>query len=372
VVARSQKTDPYTLLGVARGADDAALKAAYRTRIRSVHPDLVAMEGPEAVARAEAQTQALNEAYEIVKRDRGRSAAARVMRPVGTVLTAHEALRLAKVAVGHAATCVKRWRNYTRALRKARAAVLAEQARMGTLPGAALPPEGADAAVYAAASAVASARLVEPILAVAAVDLAAAQRRFEQLEPAKILAVAAQAEAAARAVRDRICRDAGRAEAALRRLAGAGRRAETAGREARRAAQTLGREVEAARASVEAAVVAAARAAGLAGIEAAAADAALASRRNVERGAALVAEATRLEREQLVGEEEAASAQARAQATIAAARTLAAAAAAPEAADAAWQLAARAARRAMVDVLERVMAEAEAQVRAGLSGHQAS
>lgn len=370
-VPRSAPTsDAYRLLGVQPGVDDATLKAAYRARIRATHPDLVALEGDAAIAQAETRTKALNEAYEAVKRERQRAARGPSrQRTAGTPPNAHEALRAAQVAVGLAETCVKRWHAHTRALRRARAAVLAEQARLAQLPGAAPAPDNVDSEIRAAAAAVVDARLTQPIVALAGHDRAAARQRFATTETARILAVAAEAEAAARVIRDRVARQANRADGQLRRLASCAERAQEAGRSARRAARALAQEVPAARSAVEAAMVAAARAAGLARVEAGSAgpDGAMVARRNQERAAALLAQATRLERQQLVGEEEAATATERARAIADDARAVRDRTAHPEVGVSAWQTAARAARAAFRDAVERALAEAEAAVQAALA-----
>lgn len=51
------------LLGVADGADRAAVRAAFRRQARELHPDRHLHRGPEAAARAQADFVALNEAY---------------------------------------------------------------------------------------------------------------------------------------------------------------------------------------------------------------------------------------------------------------------------------------------------------------------
>lgn len=50
--------DPYAVLGVARGADDAAIHAAYRDAVRRTHPDA----GGSAAA-----FEAVQEAYEVLR-----------------------------------------------------------------------------------------------------------------------------------------------------------------------------------------------------------------------------------------------------------------------------------------------------------------
>lgn len=56
--------DPYTVLGVAREADQQAIKDAWKKGLRSYHPDRVADLGPELIAVAERKTRELNAAYD--------------------------------------------------------------------------------------------------------------------------------------------------------------------------------------------------------------------------------------------------------------------------------------------------------------------
>jgi hypothetical protein len=72
VVFRAGGTDPYECMGLDRAGDltEAEVKAAYRQRVKLVHPDLAGPgEDPSEVARREALTLALNEAYVSVLRD---------------------------------------------------------------------------------------------------------------------------------------------------------------------------------------------------------------------------------------------------------------------------------------------------------------
>jgi len=64
--------DPYQILGVAREADDAAVKAAYRTLIRENHPDKLTAEGlpEEFIALANEKMAAINAAYDRIKKER--------------------------------------------------------------------------------------------------------------------------------------------------------------------------------------------------------------------------------------------------------------------------------------------------------------
>lgn len=52
----------YALLGLAEGADMAAVKSAFRAKMREHHPDRFAGD-PDAEARAQAMAQEINEAY---------------------------------------------------------------------------------------------------------------------------------------------------------------------------------------------------------------------------------------------------------------------------------------------------------------------
>ncbi|MEA3067583.1 MAG: molecular chaperone DnaJ [Sphingomonadales bacterium] len=61
--------DYYQLLGVPRGADDAVIKAAYRTLAKEYHPDR-----HNGCSNKEAQFKAINEAYDILKDPQKRAA----------------------------------------------------------------------------------------------------------------------------------------------------------------------------------------------------------------------------------------------------------------------------------------------------------
>jgi hypothetical protein len=54
--------NPYEILGVAPTAEPDEAEAAYRSLLRAWHPDLHQVDGPAAVAEAEARTRELNEA----------------------------------------------------------------------------------------------------------------------------------------------------------------------------------------------------------------------------------------------------------------------------------------------------------------------
>src|SRR5262252_7652159 len=61
--------DYYDLLGVARGADDATIKAAYRTLAKEHHPDR-----KNGCKESEARFKAINEAYDVLKDPQKRAA----------------------------------------------------------------------------------------------------------------------------------------------------------------------------------------------------------------------------------------------------------------------------------------------------------
>ena len=63
------KRDYYEVLGVAKGADAAAIKKAYRQKAKELHPDRNA-DNPNA----EAQFKEANEAYEVLKDENKKAA----------------------------------------------------------------------------------------------------------------------------------------------------------------------------------------------------------------------------------------------------------------------------------------------------------
>ncbi|MEX2649431.1 MAG: TerB family tellurite resistance protein [Alphaproteobacteria bacterium] len=67
-------SDPYAALGLTRRASDDELKAAHRRLVRMHHPDRAAAAGdaPDAVARATERLARINDAYDRIRRDRGR------------------------------------------------------------------------------------------------------------------------------------------------------------------------------------------------------------------------------------------------------------------------------------------------------------
>ena len=64
--------DPYSILGVARGMDDAAIKTAYRRLVRESHPDRLVAKGmpAEAIAIANARLATVNAAYDRIRKER--------------------------------------------------------------------------------------------------------------------------------------------------------------------------------------------------------------------------------------------------------------------------------------------------------------
>jgi hypothetical protein len=64
--------DPFAALGVASSASDEAVEAAYRRRMSEYHPDRVATAAPEIRELAERRARELNQAYDEIKRQRGR------------------------------------------------------------------------------------------------------------------------------------------------------------------------------------------------------------------------------------------------------------------------------------------------------------
>lgn len=66
------RADPYTVLGVDRSMDDAALKSAYRKLVREHHPDLLIAKGmpEEFVAVATERLARINEAWDKIAKQR--------------------------------------------------------------------------------------------------------------------------------------------------------------------------------------------------------------------------------------------------------------------------------------------------------------
>lgn len=64
-------TDAYAVLGLSVGCSDADIKSAYKAALKLNHPDRVAHLSPALQQFALAQTQAIREAFETLKADRG-------------------------------------------------------------------------------------------------------------------------------------------------------------------------------------------------------------------------------------------------------------------------------------------------------------
>ena len=65
--------DPYAVLGIDKNATDDDVKKAYRRLAMKYHPDRVETMGEEIKRNAEKQFKEINEAYEIIKRERNLS-----------------------------------------------------------------------------------------------------------------------------------------------------------------------------------------------------------------------------------------------------------------------------------------------------------
>ena len=63
----------YKILGVDPSASDEEVKKAYREMAKKNHPDLVSSLGDEVRQAAEKKFQEINEAYELIKKQRGMS-----------------------------------------------------------------------------------------------------------------------------------------------------------------------------------------------------------------------------------------------------------------------------------------------------------
>ena len=72
-IAPQAGSDPYKVLGVARGASEAEIKSAYRALMREHHPDRLTAQGmpQEMVELATKETQTINAAYDRITRERG-------------------------------------------------------------------------------------------------------------------------------------------------------------------------------------------------------------------------------------------------------------------------------------------------------------
>lgn len=67
------RSDPYTILGVGRDLDNAALKAAYRKLVREHHPDLLVAKGmpEEFIEVATERLARINAAWDQISKERG-------------------------------------------------------------------------------------------------------------------------------------------------------------------------------------------------------------------------------------------------------------------------------------------------------------
>ena len=72
-ISGADAADPYSVLGVNRGMDNAAIKAAYRKIVRDSHPDRLIAKGmpAEAVALGTARLASVNAAYDRICKERG-------------------------------------------------------------------------------------------------------------------------------------------------------------------------------------------------------------------------------------------------------------------------------------------------------------
>ena len=67
VAQPGQSRSPWEILGLDPGADAASVEAAWRRLIQENHPDRVTHMDPEIQALAATRTQAINEAYEVLR-----------------------------------------------------------------------------------------------------------------------------------------------------------------------------------------------------------------------------------------------------------------------------------------------------------------
>jgi hypothetical protein len=71
--APRESQDPYSVLGVNRGADLEEIRSQYKEKLLQYHPDRVQHLGREFHDMAEQRTKEITEAYQQILRERGRS-----------------------------------------------------------------------------------------------------------------------------------------------------------------------------------------------------------------------------------------------------------------------------------------------------------
>ena len=115
--------DPYAVLGVAPGAPDTEVKAAWRRLVLESHPDKAQSRGASAVDAAEAATKRINEAYAEVRRRRAQAAGKRSTgtaydRTAAPPMSAGDAMHRARAALDFAESLVERWQRHVSAVRQ--------------------------------------------------------------------------------------------------------------------------------------------------------------------------------------------------------------------------------------------------------------
>ena len=68
---RGRRDDPYRELGLTEDASDAEVDRAWRRLIAQYHPDRVANAAKEIREMADRRTREINQAYDIIRRQRG-------------------------------------------------------------------------------------------------------------------------------------------------------------------------------------------------------------------------------------------------------------------------------------------------------------
>lgn len=68
------KNDPYEVLGIKKGTEFSQIKKQYRLLVKKYHPDILMGKGAndEIIAQSTKKLQAINEAYEAIKKELGR------------------------------------------------------------------------------------------------------------------------------------------------------------------------------------------------------------------------------------------------------------------------------------------------------------